>query len=325
MKVLALALMLPALLACLVQQPASASPPRTLKACGHPFYPPVSWHVDDELTGMAPAVTLQLFAELGYRVELIADTNWKRCLQEVHDGNADIVVAAFRTDERARWLHFTQEPIITDAITLFVRRQPESTAPPSATYKASETPQRPARPASVGGSTKPTHPERETVKGPTKPTHPEPAAVEGPTKSAHPERAAIEGPHSLSPLKNRTVGLLLGDSFGDRFDRYVQSHSHIEHVSQGRQNFAKLALGRIELMPLGRLSGHLQSIKLGYASQIRALPSNIATEYYYLALGQHSGLQHHLPWLNQRLAQMQLDGTLGRLVRQYSLQYLNQP
>ncbi len=237
----------------------TAQAERILKACGHPFYPPVSWHSQRELTGLAPAVTRQIFAELGYQVQLSADSNWKRCLLEVEQGNADIVVAAFRTQPREAWLYFSQVPIIADPITLFVNTRV-------------------------------------------------PLRYE-----------------SLNDLKGKTVGLLLGDSFGDAIDRFIQQYNSIEYVSQGKQNFAKLAVGRIDYMPLGQLSGDLQRTRLGFSEQVRALDTVITTEHYYLALGRDSQLQQHLPYINQRLREMQQDGTLARLTHQYSLRYLNQP
>jgi len=230
-----------------------------LRACGHPFYPPVSWHSDGQLIGLAPAVTQQLFAELGYKVQLSAESNWKRCLLEVQQGNADIVVAAYRIASRETYLGFTTQHIIADKVTLFVNRQ-------------------------------------------------------------HPIRYG-----QLSDLRGKTVGLLLGDSFGDRFDRFIEQNSAIEYVSRGRQNFAKLALGRIDYMPLGKLSGQLQSRKLGFHDQVMALDTEITTEHYYLAVGHDSGLQRHLPYLNQRLKEMHIDGTIERLTQQYSLKYLNTP
>ncbi|MCV6589369.1 MAG: transporter substrate-binding domain-containing protein [Marinobacterium sp.] len=265
----ALTLLLMLMMLLILAQPVLAG--RILTACGHPFYPPVSWHHNNRLTGVAPAVTRQLFAELGYQVQLSADSNWKRCLHEVERGRVDLIVAAFRTRQRQRWLDFTQQPIIADHITLFSRHNSQ----PS----------------------------------PTTPTRHLPSRHYPP----------------LERLRQQTVGLLLGDSFGDDFDRFVQKYSQIEHVSQGRQNFTKLALGRIDYMPIGQLTGQLQSQKLGYADQLQAIEPAITTEYYYLALGKHSQLQALLPYLNRRLAEMQSDGTLQRLVQQYSLEYLDPP
>ncbi|MEH6576522.1 MAG: transporter substrate-binding domain-containing protein [Amphritea sp.] len=230
---------------------------RTLKACGHPFYPPVSWVSSGQLTGLAPAVTRQLFAELGYNVQLSAESNWKRCLLEVQQGNADIVVAAYRIASRESYLSYSDQHIIADKVTLFVNRN---------------------NPIDF---------------------------------------------NQLEDLHDKTAGLLLGDSFGDTFDRFIQKNSHIEYVSRGRQNFEKLALGRIDYMPLGQLSGHLQSRKLGFHDQVKPLDVTIATEFYYLAVGRNSDLQQHLPFLNRRVSEMHRDGTIRRLTNLYSLKYLD--
>ena len=243
-----------ALLLC--SQPILAKP---LKACGHPFYPPVSWVSNNTLQGLAPAVTEQLFAELEYEVTFIANYNWKRCLLEVKQGNADIVVAAFQIPSREEYLHFSTQPIIADTITLF-----------------------------------------ENTRRPLQFTQ-------------------------LNDLKNKTVGLLLGDSFGETFDRFLLKNNKIEHVSRNQQNFEKLAKGRIDFMPIGRLSGILQSQKLGFDKQISPLDYTIDTEFYFLALGHGSTLKKHLPFLNQRLQEMQENGTIKSLTKKYSQIYLTQP
>ena len=243
------------LLACY----AGVSRGQTLSACGHPFYPPVSWIKEGKLLGLAPAVSTLLFTELGYQIKLEADSNWKRCLRQVEQGNADIVVAAFRISSRERYLRYSSEPVIADPISLFINRD---------------------KPFSFT---------------------------------------------RLDDLQGKTVGLLLGDSFGDEFDNYLLQNNTIEYVSSGEQNFGKLALGRIDFMPLGRLSGELQSIKLGFSPQIKPHDRVITTEYYYLAVGRNSDLVKHLPYINRRLQEMREDGTLTRLTEQYSQLYLNTP
>lgn len=235
----------------------STSHARVLKACGHPFYPPVSWVQGDQLTGLAPAVTLQLFAELGYKVELSADYNWKRCLREVQLGNADIVVAAYRIPSRETYLWFSQQPVIADPVALFVNRE---------------------KPISFT---------------------------------------------DLDDLRGKTTGLLLGDSFGERFDQFLAQNTRIEHVSRNRQNFEKLALQRIDFMPVGLLSGRLQSRKMGYHDKVVALDYRVSTEFYYLAVGHKSDLNMHMPFIDRRLEEMHNDGTIQRLTDHYSLKYLD--
>lgn len=238
---------------------APASNARSLTACGHPFYPPVSWAQGDQLIGLAPAVTRQLFAELGYHVQLSANYNWKRCLLEVQLGNVDIVVAAYRIPSREQYLWFSQEPVIADPVALFVNRQ---------------------TPISFTG---------------------------------------------LGDLRSKTAGLLLGDSFGEQFDRFLQENTRIEHVSRNRQNFEKLARRRIDFMPVGLLSGRLQSRKMGFHEQVMPLDYRVSIEFYYLAVGHHSDLKKHLPFINNRLQEMHQDGTIKRLTDRYSLKYLDAP
>ncbi|MFT5720784.1 MAG: polar amino acid transport system substrate-binding protein [Motiliproteus sp.] len=236
-----------------------ASLGQTLSACGHPYYPPVSWIQEGKLRGLAPAVTERLFNELGYKITLEADSNWKRCLRRVEQGKVDIVVAAYRISSRERHLHYSSQPVIADPISLFINRD---------------------KPFSFT---------------------------------------------RLDDLHGKTVGLLLGDSFGEAFDDYLLDNNPIEYVSSGKQNFGKLALGRIDFMPLGRLSGELQSKKLGFYPQIIPLNRVISTEHFYLAVGRNSDLIKHLPTINRRLKEMRTDGTLKRLTAQHSQRYLNTP
>lgn len=239
----------------LISLPVSAAT-KNLKACGHPFYPPVSWTSDHQLHGLAAEVSRQIFSELGYQITFVADYLWKRCLREVELGNADIVVAAYRIPSRESFLEFSQQPVIADHVALFINND---------------------NPIDF---------------------------------------------NSLDDIKGKTVGLLLGDSFGHQFDQFLLQHTEIEFVARNHQNFAKLAHQRIDFMPLGRLSGQLQSQKLGYHPQISPLDLRVATEYYYLAIGRKSGLAEHLPYINKRLEEMHSDGTIRRLTDQSSRYYL---
>jgi polar amino acid transport system substrate-binding protein len=230
---------------------------RELIACGHPYYPPVSWVQQEQLVGVAPAVVKQIFAELGYQVRLDVVGNWKRCLSEVKTGHADIVVAAYRIASREPDFDFSEQHIVDDPIGIYV----------------------------------------------------------------NPNKSKIY--HSLNDLKGKTVGLLFGDSFGDSLDKFIGEHNQVEYVSEGQQNLKKLAQGRIDFIPLGIVSGKLQTQKFGYTKQIIAAPFKLKTEYYYLALGSHSELSQHLPYINQRLSELHQNGKIQQLVTQYSQTYLD--
>jgi polar amino acid transport system substrate-binding protein len=233
-----------------------ATPAAPLTACGHPAYPPVSWTEQGELRGLAPQVVRQLFGELGHEVRVEPLGNWKRCLLEVQEGRIDIVAAAYRTRERDRHFVFSSQPLIVDAIVLFVRR--DRTFPFS----------------------------------------------------------------RWEDLEGRTVGLLLGDSFGERFDRFAEARLKVERVSRSEQNVRKLVLGRIDFMPIGLGTWRLQERSLGYGDEIVQLPTPLSSEHYYIAVRRGSALAAQLGHIDRRLREMRADGSLQRLEQQQAEAYL---
>ncbi|TAH42479.1 MAG: amino acid ABC transporter substrate-binding protein [Betaproteobacteria bacterium] len=126
-------------------------------------------------------------------------------------------------------------------------------------------------------------------------------------------------------LRGRTVGLLLGDSFGERFDRFAEAELKIERVSSGRQNVRKLVFGRIDFMPVGRDSGRLQSQRLHYDEFVVELPRPLVTEYYHVAVRKGSSLEALLPEIDRRLAAMHADGSIARRAQEQAGRYLAEP
>ncbi len=125
-----------------------------------------------------------------------------------------------------------------------------------------------------------------------------------------------------SDLEGKTVGLLLGDSFGERFDRFAEAHLKVERVSSSEQNVRKLVLGRIDFMPVGLRTWGLQGQRLDYASEIARLPQALVTEHYYIAVRRGSRLQPLLADIDRRLHAMHEDGSLQRLEERYAGLYL---
>ncbi|WP_445399517.1 substrate-binding periplasmic protein [Zobellella sp. An-6] len=113
------------LLGLLLALPASA---RTLLACGHPMYPPLSWAERGELVGIAPHLARRLLGEFGYRLDLRIFGNWERCQLAARQGKVDLIVAAYKTRRREQDFLFSDTPIIADPVVLFTHA---GQAPPS--------------------------------------------------------------------------------------------------------------------------------------------------------------------------------------------------
>lgn len=230
---------------------------KTLTACGHPMYPPLSWDQDGELVGIAPHLVRKLLAEHGYTVNMQVFGNWERCQLAARQGKVDLIVAAYKTREREQFFLFSDTPIIADPVVLFTHFGNDGQLPWN--------------------------------------------------------------------LTDKTLGLLFGDSFGDDFDQAAARQLHIERVSTGEQNFKKLALGRIDYMPIGLSTGKLQAQKLGLNDQVFPLPELLTLEYYHLALPKGSRLEPLLPALSARLQALADDHYIQRITFFFERHYLDAP
>jgi len=126
---------------------------------------------------------------------------------------------------------------------------------------------------------------------------------------------------SWHQLKGKRIGMLLGDTFGAEADQKIEKYMQIERVSSGKQNFGKLATGRIEVLPLGLYGGSLQALKLGYYNQINYLDRPLVIDSWYVAISKKSPLVKHMPELNQALKKMKDSGEIETLMQQFSHEY----
>lgn len=93
-----------------------------VRYCDYPVYPPVSWSDGRQVRGLAPTVVRELFARLGYEVEIVVLGNWKRCLLDAAQGRVDVVLA-YDSDQRDLGMRFSREPVMREEVAVFVNRQ----------------------------------------------------------------------------------------------------------------------------------------------------------------------------------------------------------
>ncbi|WP_394332105.1 substrate-binding periplasmic protein [Piscirickettsia litoralis] len=80
---------------------------------------------------------------------------------------------------------------------------------------------------------------------------------------------------SWEDLKGKRVGMVQGVSMGQEFDTFVEKNTLVDRVSSRKQNYDKLAIGRIDLIATGLQTGLIQSALYGYKDKIVPLPHPI--------------------------------------------------
>lgn len=95
----------------------------TIKVCGSPAYPPISWIENGHIIGLAPSLVKNMITSLGYPIDTTQSSNWRRCLKEAELGNIDVVVAAYQTKKRRKFMQYLSEPIVIEPITLYYNKK----------------------------------------------------------------------------------------------------------------------------------------------------------------------------------------------------------
>ncbi len=116
----------------------------------------------------------------------------------------------------------------------------------------------------------------------------------------------IGAPFEFTRWENLTgmrIGVMRGDSFGDGPDAALQTYPDLEWVSTQNQNLLKLADGRLDAVPMGKLSGQLQTAALGLNGRVGHTATDV-NDYWYVAISKKSPLMKWLPELNERLERL---------------------
>lgn len=79
----------------------------TFIVSGNPYAPPVVWEEHKQLSGVAPDLVKDIFEELSlpYGVRVLSD--WERVQEAAQKGEIDLIVSAYKNDERSKYLNFS--------------------------------------------------------------------------------------------------------------------------------------------------------------------------------------------------------------------------
>ena len=119
----------------------------------------------------------------------------------------------------------------------------------------------------------------------------------------------------LDSLKGKTVGILRGWSYGDDFDAAVKAGTiKTEETAGNEQNFAKLALGRIDALLAIKESAEGAISAASLADKVQALEPPLSTSASFLAFSKTAGKAPELDKFNAAIAGMRQDGTFTKVV-----------
>ena len=126
----------------------------------------------------------------------------------------------------------------------------------------------------------------------------------------------------LKPLRG---GVTIGDAFGNGFDEYLKAQLSVEAIPNMSGNFHKLESDRIDYFVSGYYMGLAWLAQAGFGERIVALQPPISQNYIHLAFSRLSPHRHLLPGIDRRLAALNADGTLDRLLKEQLAIFSAQP
>lgn len=89
-------------------------------ASGHPEWWPIMYKKNDKITGVGADLTALIASDLGLSVDCKYAGTWDTVLEASRNGEIDLLVAAYKTDEREQYLNYS-DAYITDPIAIYVK------------------------------------------------------------------------------------------------------------------------------------------------------------------------------------------------------------
>lgn len=104
-------------LLCTLSMPIAAKP---VLVCSSILWMPFNWESKNTIKGAGSVIVQQFFAQQDKAFKLVALGSWARCLKSAQMGSMDMVIAAYKTDERLAWATYVEEPIAQDTINIYI-------------------------------------------------------------------------------------------------------------------------------------------------------------------------------------------------------------
>lgn len=94
---------------------------KKLIASGHPTYPPVMWRENDKIIGAGAEIVNIILTQIEIPFEIKYTGDWARVQKNAKDGKIDVIVAAYKGDERSTYMDYSI-PYMKDPVMIFVKK-----------------------------------------------------------------------------------------------------------------------------------------------------------------------------------------------------------
>ncbi len=126
-------------------------------------------------------------------------------------------------------------------------------------------------------------------------------------------------------LKAKRAGMVLGVSIGQKFDDFLKTNTEIDRVPSFEANFHKLAIHRVDFIPVGRYSGIAMLHAFNLDQKIIDLPTPILSGNLYISMSKKSKFLHLLPevekMMKSKIYYNWVDELLNKHVQNYKADY----
>ena len=92
----------------------------TITIAGPRSFPPFHYYEKDQLKGISADYIIQLAAQLGLKLRILADLTWTQVLERVQQGEIDLIPCIAKTTERETYLDFSV-PYLTFPLVIVTR------------------------------------------------------------------------------------------------------------------------------------------------------------------------------------------------------------
>lgn len=126
-------------------------------------------------------------------------------------------------------------------------------------------------------------------------------------------------------LEGLTGSTLIGNSFGEEFDRYARAHLTLEHVRSISQSFRMARAGRVDYVLYEQLQGQVKLARDGWLDDFEALATPVSEEDLFLTLSRqsHCNTAEFRAQISRRLQVMIDSGRVQELIEEYTRRYVH--